>query len=91
MAIVYITFKIMPDGVDTDLEALKEKISEMITGFGGNVSVIKEEPVAFGLKALNIIFSADESKGGTDDLEEQITGTEGVQSVQVTDVRRAIG
>jgi len=91
MAIVYITLKIMPESPDTDLDALKTKAEELVSNFEGNIAKVEEEPVAFGLKALNITFSINEDKGSTDDLEEQITNLDGVRSVQVTDVRRAIG
>jgi translation elongation factor aEF-1 beta len=49
------------------------------------------EPVAFGLKSLNITFVSDEEKGTTDEIESQIGEIEGVQSCEVTDVRRALG
>ncbi|MFC1686899.1 elongation factor 1-beta family protein [Nanoarchaeota archaeon] len=48
-------------------------------------------PIAFGLKAINIIFAMDEAKGSPDVLEEKITAIDGVQSFEVIDVRRAIG
>lgn len=52
---------------------------------------IKVEPVAFGLQALVFMFSVDEAKGGTEELEKKIAEMPGVSSVQVTDVRRAVG
>ena len=48
-------------------------------------------PVAFGLKALNVTFVMDEKKGSTDALEADLGVIEGVESVEVTDVRRTIG
>jgi len=65
--------------------------SEKIKGFDGNIAKTEIEPVAFGLKSLNIIFSMPEEKGDTEPLEKQISELPGVKSVQVTDVRRAIG
>ncbi len=91
MATVYITFRVMPDGVDTDLTVLEEKVKEKITGAGGNIAKFEHNPVAFGLKALDVTFSMDEDKGDTESLEGDVAGVEGAQSVQVTDVRRAIG
>jgi len=91
MAEVILTFKIMPESPEVDLEAVKIKASEKIHEFGGEVGKTEEEPLAFGLKSLNIIFVMDEAKGSTDQLEEEIKQVEGVQSVEVTDVRRAIG
>jgi len=91
MATVVITIKIMPVSPDTDLGSLTTTITEKIKNFGGNVGKTETEPIAFGLKATILMFSMDESRGGTEELEKQITELEGVNSVQVIDVRRAIG
>ena len=48
-------------------------------------------PVAFGISSLNLIFIMDESIGSTETLEKDISGIEGVNSVEVVDVRRAVG
>ena len=91
MAEVVITFKIMPEGLDVDLNKIVNSIKKVVKKFGGDVGRVEEEPVAFGLKALKIIFVIDENKGSTDELEEEISKLKGVKSVNVVDVRRAIG
>ena len=92
MAQVIVTLKIMPKSVEVDLSKITEQAKTKIIDFAGPGDMkIEEKPIAFGLKALNIIFIMDESKGSTDELEESITEIDGVQSVEVTDVRRAIG
>ena len=91
MAKVVITLKIMPDAPDTDLEFVKLKAKEIIAQEGGDVGKEEFEPVAFGLKAIKLIFVRDEAKGGTDKIEEEVSKIEGVTSVEVADVRRAIG
>jgi len=91
MADVVITFKIMPEGLDVDLNKIVNSIKKVVKKFGGDVGRVEEEPVAFGLKALKIIFVIDENKGSTDELEEEISKLKGVKSVNVVDVRRAIG
>jgi elongation factor 1-beta len=92
MAQVIITLKIMPESPETDLDALQAKIIQKITDFSGETETrTSQEPIAFGLKALKIIFVSEESKGSVDVLEDQIRSLEGVQSVEITDVRRAIG
>ena len=74
------------------LAKVQEEAKVKINAFAGEGEMkVEEEPVAFGLKALNIVFVMDEAKGSTDALEEEIKGLEGVNSVEVTDVRRAIG
>jgi len=92
MAQVIITFKIMPTSPDENLEIIKEHALKKIAKFTGNTETrVKIEPIAFGLCSLNIICISDEKKGGTDSLEEDIKQIPGVNSVEVIDVRRAMG
>lgn len=91
MAKVILTFKIMPESADFDLSKIEEKVKHCITEFGGDYGKSDIEPVAFGLKCLKTVFIMDESKGSTDDLEKEINDLDGVGSVEVVDVRRAIG
>ena len=91
MADVIITFKLMPTSPEVDLEGVKAKAKEAIAAFGGEVGKESIEPVAFGLNALNLVFVMDEAKGSTEELEAQISNLEGVNSVECTDVRRAVG
>lgn len=92
MANVIITLKIMPESPDVDLNELENKVMKEIISFVGKTETKTEiEPVAFGLKALKIIFVMDENKGSTDELESKINNLDGANSVEVVDVRRAIG
>ena len=92
MAKVVVTLKIMPKSPEIDLNALEEKAKEEIKNFYGESETKTEiEPVAFGLKALKIIFVMDESKGSPDPLAEKVSSLEDVNSAEITDVRRAIG
>ena len=82
----------MPESPETDLEAVKEKAISEIKAFCGETETKTEEhPVAFGLKAVHVVFVMDENKGSTEELEKKIAECEGVNSVDVTDVRRALG
>ena len=92
MAKAIVTLKIMPESPDTDLDKIEVQVLEKVKGFAGEGETKKEiEPVAFGLKALKIIFVMDEQKGSTEPLEKEIQKLEGVNSVEVIDVRRAVG
>ena len=92
MADVVITLTIMPDSPDINLKQVESLALEKIKSFSGMDNYkVEIEPVAFGLKAVKILFVMDEAKGTTDALEEDIEKIEGVNSVEVTDVRRAIG
>ena len=92
MAKVVVTLNIMPQSPEIDLEALENSAKEKIFAFAGETETKSEiEPIAFGLKALKILYVMDEAKGSTDELEKQISEISGVNSVEVTDVRRAVG
>ena len=92
MAQVVVTLKIMPESPDIDLAGIEQKAKQRIADFSHSKDIrMSQEPIAFGLKALKIIFVIDESKGSTDALEEQIRAIPGVNSVEAVDVRRAIG
>ncbi len=92
MAKVVVTLKIMPESPEVNLENIEKEAKEKIIDFSQSEEVkTEQEPVAFGLKSLKIIFVMEESKGSTDALEEQIKTISGVNSVEAVDVRRAIG
>jgi len=92
MASIIITIKVMPGSPDVDLNELENKVMKEIKKFTGETETKNEiEPVAFGLKALKITFVMDENKGSTEKLENNISKIKGVNSVEVIDVRRAIG
>ena len=92
MARVVVTLKIMPDSPETDLSLIEAAATDKITVFAETAEVkVEHEPIAFGLKAVKIMFLMDEDKGDTEDLEKDIASIEHVKSVEVTDVRRALG
>ncbi|MBS3095752.1 elongation factor 1-beta [Candidatus Woesearchaeota archaeon] len=91
MASVIITFKVTLESPDVDADGVKYKVINAIEDYGADVGKSEIEEVAYGIKAVKIIFIMDESKGATDPLEEKVKEIEGVSSVEVVDVRRAIG
>jgi len=92
MADVIITLKIMPESPDVDLKKVQELALKKVIDFAEMENYkVEEEPMAFGLKALKILFVMDEAKGSPDPLEADINTIKGVNSVETTDVRRALG
>ena len=87
MARVVMTMKIMPDGVEIDLDDLLEKIKSVVPE-KTDVGAVEMQPVAFGLKAIRMNLVRDESLGGTDDIEAAISAVEGVAQVEVEMVSR---
>ena len=92
MAQVVVTLKIMPESPDVNLGNIENEAKAKIQDFSQSQEMkTEQEPIAFGLKAINITFVMDESKGSTESLEEQIKTISGVKSVETVDVRRAVG
>jgi elongation factor 1-beta len=92
MADVIVTMNIMPETPDADLKKIETESLKKIKSFTGlDNHKIEVVPVAFGLKALKIMFVMSENKGSTDELEHDISTIDNVNSVEVTDVRRTIG
>jgi len=82
----------MPENPSIDLTTLEDNVKKEIKAFAGETETKKEvEEVAFGIKALKITFVMDEDKGSTEALENKIKEIDGVSSVDVVDVRRAVG
>ena len=92
MARIVITLRVMPENITTDLVALEKTCLNVIKkSYSTSEFKTAVEPIAFGIKAINIMFVADENSGSTESLEKEIRAIEGVESVEVIDVRRAIG
>jgi len=81
----------MPENLEVDLEELKTKIKEKVESFESGVfNEAKEEPIAFGLKALIVTIALSEDEE-VDSVENTIKEIEGISSVELIDYRRAIG
>jgi len=83
MGSVAVTFRIMPEEADADLEAIKARVRKAL---GGSLRDLKEEPVAFGLKAIVAIAVVSDSAGGSDRLEQALAAIPAVGSVETIDV-----
>ena len=87
MAKVRILFKIMPDEVDKGTDIIIEQIKELSLEKNFSVLDTKMEDIAFGIKAIKILISTEESVG-TEDIETRITNLENVGSVEILGMTR---
>lgn len=85
MAEVIVTFKVMPIGVDVDLDVLEVKIKELI-----KADRIKREPIAFGIVALNVIKIIPDAGGEVDAIEQKLRNLEEVSEVEVTNLTKTL-
>ena len=87
MGEVLATIKLMPDSHDIDFAKIKEQVEKSIPE-EVELHKIEEEPIAFGLIALNVMVVVGDIEGGTEKVEEALSKIENVGSVEVVDVRR---
>ncbi len=79
--------RIMPSGMDVDLNKLKESLTKVIPK-GTKLHGFSEQPVAFGLKALIVVVKVGDVEGGTEKVEEAFSKVKGVESVNVEELGR---
>lgn len=89
MGEVVAVIKIMPNGVDVDLEKLKENLAAVMPA-GISLNGIAEEPIAFGLVALMATVVVGDVEGGTDSVENAFAEVPDVESVQVAEIGRLL-
>jgi len=90
MGIALVQMRIMPEGLDISLEQIKKDIIEILNKNKVGVYKTEEQEIAFGLKAIILMFQIPESQA-IDPIEEAIGKITGVNSAQITDMRRALG
>ncbi len=87
MGEVVATIKLMPESPDVDIAKIKVDIEKSIPE-EAELHKIEEEPIAFGLIALNVMVVVGDIEGGTEKVEEALSKIDNVSSVEVVDVRR---
>lgn len=83
MGQVAVIYRVMPEDISVDMVKLRTAITEAVKS-NGKLNEIKEIPIAFGLKALDVCMIFDDKKGGADEAEEKIRGVPGINSVEIT-------
>jgi len=82
---VIVTFKIMPEGIETDLNSIEKAIKKEI-----NPQRMERIPIAFGLNAIQIIKLVDEKEGEMDRVTDKIKKINGVKEVEVIGLTRSL-
>lgn len=90
MGIAAVKIKILPTSLEVDLDELKTEVKSIVEQLGGKNCSFEEEPIAFGLKALIAFFAWPEERE-LEELENAMNALEEVSSLQVIDMRRALG
>jgi len=90
MALCAVVLRIMPASPSVNMAELKNNVENKIKDIGGILNKCEEQPIAFGLKSLIFTIGWKEEKD-PDIIETELAKVKDVNSVEITDVRRAIG
>jgi translation elongation factor aEF-1 beta len=82
MGKVLVTLKVMPEGLDSNLDEIARGLKEINIG---KFNSMEKVPIAFGLVALKPSYVVEDVGGVSDRLEEKIKGIEGVKTAEVVD------
>lgn len=87
MGEVALTFRIMPEAPEVDLESLAEAIKGNLPA-GARWNSHETKPFAFGLKAIVAQIIVEDAEGGPDVIEAALNDMDKVQGVELVDMGR---
>ncbi|MEM0128832.1 MAG: elongation factor 1-beta [Thermoplasmata archaeon] len=82
MGQVAVLFRLMPQGVETDLAGVARKIPEAIPR-GVTIRGMQAKDIAYGLRALLVSVVMNDEGGLLDSVEQALAKVPGVESVEV--------
>lgn len=83
MGQVAITYRVMPEGTEVDLEKLSASVKKIL---GSKLVRLEKRPVAFGLEALMVTVVFDDKSGQGEGIEASLGSLPGVSSVETQEV-----
>lgn len=82
---VAVTMRITPQSIDVDLNRIEEELEGIVSKYG-KLHRAEKKPIAFGLSAVEAIILLDDSRGGSDEIENELKKLDIVSQVDVIDL-----
>lgn len=92
MARMILTYRVMPEDGEVEYDALEKVTRETVQAYDETVTInsVEVAEVGFGLQAVRINFSVEESKG-SEELENRLKDLPEVGDVVIESMSRAMG
>ncbi len=92
MSKAVVTFKLMPESPEVDLEPIKEEARKIAQEAGAIGEMqIKEEPIAFGLKAVLVMVMYEVEGADFDGISAKFGEIKDVRDAQIAKMDLALG
>ncbi len=82
---VLMAIKLMPSSPDIEMNMIKKQVEQTALELG-EIKDMKEEPIAFGLKALKVLLMVEDQERIAEKVEEKLSNLEGIESAEVESV-----
>ncbi|MEK6849758.1 MAG: elongation factor 1-beta [Nanoarchaeota archaeon] len=89
-AYVVLTYRVMPTSPELDIAKLQKDLHTLLAKESKGEPKFEVKPFAFGLKAVEVTFMMEESKG-CDAIEAEMKKVHGVENLEVVRLDRALG
>lgn len=87
MGEVLLKYRVMPDGVEVNLDELQTAMKGAMPAFA-KLQGCTEHPFAFGMKCLEATIVVEDEDGNNDKIEATLQGIPGVQGLELLDMGR---
>ena len=84
MAEVAMTFSVLPENSEDDVDVLAQDIRKVLNGKCRVVSITKKE-LAFGLKSLQLVVIVKDEGGQQDMVEDAVRTIKGIGQIDIED------